>query len=553
MTGSPKAKWIFDQDHYVKHIEARGALIRTLVPRLRDTVGLTTALDAGCGPGFFAQILRESKLTVVGFDGRAGNTEEARRRYPDILFETRDVEDSSVLQMGVFDLLICFGLLYHLESPLRAIRHLRSLTGKILLLESMCLPSKDPCVLLREEPNSDDQSLTDLAFYPSEEAIIKMLYRAGFSWVYRVEPLPEHDDFWDTPEHTRRRTVLLAAFQPVKLAGLVPLSEVSASGDPWAKTRPAGKVAPRVKRFIKRPWSEKFVSLSYRWYLLREFWARFMKRVSIPTLLPFGALWVAKNDHVGQPIREGRFEVAEVRFVESFVKAGMTVLDIGAHHGFYTLLCSKRVGAKGRVVAFEPSPRERKALQVHLKLNRCRNVRVEALALGNENTTGNLYVIEGRNTGCNSLKPPTAVGDISPVSVRVARLDEWLRQCKLDRVDFIKLDVEGGELPLLEGAAELLERRPRPVILAEVQDVRTQPWGYRAKEIIDHLARRGYKWFTPLADGSMELLDVTANEFEGNFVAFPEEFGIVLDTSKPVSDSRRPAEGNVRDFQANTK
>ncbi|MGA2430340.1 MAG: FkbM family methyltransferase, partial [Candidatus Acidiferrum sp.] len=269
----------------------------------------------------------------------------------------------------------------------------------------------------------------------------------------------------------------------------------------------------------------KFVSLSYRWYLVREFWARFIKRVSIPTLLPFGALWVAKNDHVGQPIRQGRFEVAEVRFVERFVKVGMTVLDIGAHHGFYTLLCSKRVGSGGRVVAFEPSPRERKALQLHLKLNRCRNVSVEPLALGNEDATGNLYVIEGRNTGCNSLKPPTAVGDIAPVSVRVARLDEWLRQRKLDRVDFIKVDVEGGELALLKGAAQLLERKPRPVILAEVQDVRTQPWGYRAKEIIDYLTLRGYKWFTPLPDGSIEELDVTATEFEGNFVAFPEEFG----------------------------
>ena len=61
-------------------------------------------------------------------------------------------------------------------------------------------------------------------------------------------------------------------------------------------------------------------------------------------------------------------------------------------------------------------------------------------------------------------------------------------------MDFIKLDVEGAELDVLKGADLLLNRRPRPVILAEVQDVRTQPWGYRARDI-QHLSHKGYKWF----------------------------------------------------------
>jgi FkbM family methyltransferase len=320
-----------------------------------------------------------------------------------------------------------------------------------------------------------------------------------------------------------------------------------------AMLKPDADRTLRVWRFLRRPWNEKAVSLSYRWHLVREFWAKLMERVPIPTLLPFGVWWVAKNDHIGQPIREGRFEAAEAGFVERFVEAGMTVLDIGAHHGFYTLLCSKRVGAGGRVIAFEPSPRERKALLLHLRLNRCRNVSVEGLALSNEETTGKLYVIEGKNTGCNSLRPPVAVGEMSLLSVRVVRLDEWLRQRKVDRVDFIKLDVEGGELAVLEGAVQLLERKPRPVILAEVQDVRTQPWGYRAKEIIDHLAQRGYKWFGLLPDGSIEELDVSVSDFFGNFVAFPKEFGNVLERFGHASNFKRQAESNVRDPQTNNK
>lgn len=62
------------------------------------------------------------------------------------------------------------------------------------------------------------------------------------------------------------------------------------------------------------------------------------------------------------------------------------------------------------------------------------------------------------------------------------------------------------------------------VILAEVQDIRTEPWGYRAKEIIEHLSQRRFQWFSITAAGSLQKLDITQESFDGNFVAIPEEF-----------------------------
>jgi len=242
-----------------------------------------------------------------------------------------------------------------------------------------------------------------------------------------------------------------------------------------------------------------------------------------PIRLAFGAWWVLRNDHFRVPIRKGDFESAELAFVERFLRPGMTVLDIGAHHGLYTLLASKRVGNHGRVISFEPSPRERRALRVHAAINRCRNVEIEEAALGNESTETDLFVVKGGQTGCNSLRPPIVVSGTVPVKVQVVRLDEWLAERRIGQVDFIKLDVEGGELPALEGAAKLLERRPRPVILAEVQDLRTKAWGYRAKDILMHLQDLGYQWFDLLEDGSLYDLDLSGNEFDGNFVAYPEE------------------------------
>jgi hypothetical protein len=158
-----------------------------LTPALR----METTLDAGCGVRFFSQTLEKCGLSVCGFKGRKENNFEARRRFPQVPFETADLEDRSILELGRFDFVLCCGLLYHLENPLLAMRNLRALTEKCLLVESMSIPGEKASMLLREEPRAEDQSLTDVACYPSEGTLVKMLYRAGFAVVYRVTPVSE--------------------------------------------------------------------------------------------------------------------------------------------------------------------------------------------------------------------------------------------------------------------------------------------------------------------------------------------------------------------------
>ena len=272
----------------------------------------------------------------------------------------------------------------------------------------------------------------------------------------------------------------------------------------------------RIARFLQKPWPEKVQSLKNRWF-------RAISSIPVPTRLPFGAWWMKRNDNLAETLLTGSFEAAELAFVGRFLKPGMTVLDIGAHQGLYSLLASRRVGPTGRVFSFEPSPRERRALRLNLAMNFPRNVAVQALALGSEETTADLYVVQGGQTGCNSLRPPEVLSSTKPVPVRVTTLDQWTAQNRIAHVDFIKLDVEGAELEVLRGAAALLQGRPRPVILAEVQDIRTAPWGYRAKDILTTLRNANYTWFHFLPDGSIGELDLTPQTFDGNFVAFPAE------------------------------
>lgn len=249
----------FDTAVAVRFVEARKESLGPLISSLKEKLGMRTALDVGCGVGYLSAFLRDLGFDVTAVDGREENVQEARRRYPEIKFYRADVEDASVQQWGAFDLVFCVGLLYHLENPLLAIRRLRSITSKCLIVESMCLPGDRPCMLLREEPRVENQSLTDIAFYPSEGCLVKMLYRAGFSIVYRVASFPSFDDFRDTHDHFRRRTMLFAAPAPLSVPGLILVPEPLANEDPWTKPRAGIPSLPfRIGRFMRMSARQKY-------------------------------------------------------------------------------------------------------------------------------------------------------------------------------------------------------------------------------------------------------------------------------------------------------
>jgi FkbM family methyltransferase len=249
---------------------------------------------------------------------------------------------------------------------------------------------------------------------------------------------------------------------------------------------------------------------------------RLFPEMPIPLRLPFGAWWLAGKSALDDEFIRDGFEDTELSFVKRLLRPGMTVLDAGAHHGLYTLLASKCVGRRGRVIAVEPSRRERTRLRLHLRVNFCRNVTVQSCALGNARGEADLFLVEGREDWCNSLRAPQVDGRTVTVPVGVERVDDVLEQLGIAHVDFMKLDVEGGELSLLEGASRTLVTS-RPVILAEVQDLRTRRWGYAAREIIDLLVRANYRWFALTANGNVQPISTELTTYDGNFVAFPEE------------------------------
>src|SRR6266446_6927840 len=94
--------------------------------------------------------------------------------------------------------------------------------------------------------------------------------------------------------------------------------------------------------------------------ILRRACSRLLSVVPVPARLPYGGWFLARNDLVRFPFAMCNLDEGEWRFVASVLKPGMTVLDLGASNGFYSVLAAQKVKPGGRVVAFEPSPRERR-------------------------------------------------------------------------------------------------------------------------------------------------------------------------------------------------
>lgn len=237
--------------------------------------------------------------------------------------------------------------------------------------------------------------------------------------------------------------------------------------------------------------------------------------------LPQGGWWLGWNDVTSSRIylRQG-FEEGEQSFLSCFLQNGMTALDIGAHHGFYTLLFSNKVGSHGSVIAFEPSPRELRKLRWNLALNRSRNVHLEPFALSSNGGMATLFVCLGQETGCNSLRPPAVSEPTQPVPVPVTTLDRYLEEHTVGPVDFIKIDVEGAELDVLKGAAKLLNCNSQPIIMCELADIRTEPWGYRSYEVYEFLETYGFRWFSVTPEGRLWPCP-RREQYHENLIAIP--------------------------------
>lgn len=161
-----------------------------------------------------------------------------------------------------------------------------------------------------------------------------------------------------------------------------------------------------------------------------------------------------------------RTEPDTASFIDDCVTNGAVCLDIGAHKGVVTHMLTKRVGDTGEVIAFEPQRELFEWLKRMIPSFEFSNVTIESVALAEESGTRTLYRAGVTKSG--SLAEDENA-HFESISVDAVTLDEYCESRNFDKMSFIKIDVDGFELQVLEGAVRTLEKY-KPILLVEISD-----------------------------------------------------------------------------------
>jgi FkbM family methyltransferase len=168
------------------------------------------------------------------------------------------------------------------------------------------------------------------------------------------------------------------------------------------------------------------------------------------------------------------------------LKEGMTVMDVGANVGMYSLLAARVVGPTGKVYAFEPVPDTFARLQEHITMNGLTHVVPISIALSDSNGTVKISV--ARN-GRSSLFLHTTSDFIE---VPMETLDSFIASHGIEEVHAIKVDVEGSEMHVVRGMRQLLSRSDKPLLMFEINPSTLAAAGTTAEELFNAIVSYGY-------------------------------------------------------------
>lgn len=215
------------------------------------------------------------------------------------------------------------------------------------------------------------------------------------------------------------------------------------------------------------------------------------------------------------------YEPELIEIIKDYVDPEKDVLDIGANIGLFTVLFSKIISKKNKILSIEPTPHALKFLYNNIIRNDCKDsvIIFEGVAA---NTSGicQLKTITGMEeySSLGNIVHP-AVKDIIPktINVKSDTIDNLVRNFNLNP-GFIKIDVEGAEYSVLKGSINTLETH-KPIIVSELSELLLSSFEGNSKEILDFLKNIGYEVFN-----ANDTNAIAKAPFEGEIIAIPSRF-----------------------------
>jgi FkbM family methyltransferase len=205
--------------------------------------------------------------------------------------------------------------------------------------------------------------------------------------------------------------------------------------------------------------------------------------------IPEGTIIFDKDDPaMSGAITLGQYEPEMMSFFRSSLTPGMTVVDIGANLGFFTVIAAGKVGPSGKVFAYEPDPHNFDLLKKNIAVNSFTTVKASSTALSDRVGTRELFF--GDNNTTHSFGDKRGAGRSETVSTDT--LDNSLKQYGSPQIDLIKMDIEGAEPIALEGMLDTIKKNPNLILLFEFHPNAIKRVGHSPLGLLKRLTELGF-------------------------------------------------------------
>lgn len=224
---------------------------------------------------------------------------------------------------------------------------------------------------------------------------------------------------------------------------------------------------------------------------------------------------VFANEDVGRQIYFfQKYEEEESAYFKQNIRATDTCVDVGANIGYYTLLFSKSA-KNGRVHSFEPVPLNYQLLTTNLVLNNVENVVLNPQAVGAGRKDVDFIVAQ--DGAYSSLAETGRKAVAQRIKVAMISLDEYCDAKHISQVDILKVDVEGAEEAVIEGAEGLLRNSPPRLIMLELYEPMLRILGSNIKQIVNRMRGFGYAAFVCREGAAVPFAEEHYNKFPNVF------------------------------------
>jgi len=226
----------------------------------------------------------------------------------------------------------------------------------------------------------------------------------------------------------------------------------------------------------------------------------------------------------------GVFEKKTHEALLELSKPGMTIFDVGANIGVHTFYMARNILPGGHVYAFEPATYAFKKLSINTELNPTLPVTLVNAGLSNEN-------IDRLKTEVACSWPVNSNFDrrddqamasslVMDDEITLVKMDDYVEKNNINKIDLIKLDIDGNEPKFIEGAKATISR-DKPILVFELADYVLRHYGSSAEELLDHILGLGYKVydedFVELSKGVLKQFENEKENYSINLIAVHED------------------------------